>query len=477
MKQCSMTAAIVVSIILSWGAPPGWAQTFTSGSTGADGPFSPTGSVTVNLPPNGVFNFTTVNIPSGVTARFARNVANTPVTLLASGNVTIAGNIDIGGSPGGGNSSQTLMGNNRGGGGPGGFDGGNGANGIVSTIGGAGLGSGGGAGGEPIGSVIQAGGGGAGHVAPGVGGGTGAVGGSAYGTQTLLPLIGGSGGGGGGARFRGAPEGGGGTGGGGGGGGGAILIASSQTLTLTGSILARGGNATANIGGSPAPPGGGGGGSGGAVRLVATTLTGTGGIAVNAGLGANGGGTGADGRIRIEAFNADGAFLNFNGVQPSNAQPSSVTLPNNPSLRIASVAGIAAPSAPTSSYSNPDIVLAAGAVNPVTVSFETSNIPLGTALTVKVAGRTGSFTTVTSTPLTGTLQNSTASASVAIPTDQPSIISASASFTLVALGAQGPVFVEGEEVDRVKVTASVGGPAQVAYITKSGREILVPSLR
>jgi len=51
----------------------------------------------VQLPESGVFNFTTVNIPAGVTITFRRNSRNTPVTILASGNVTIAGTIDVSG--------------------------------------------------------------------------------------------------------------------------------------------------------------------------------------------------------------------------------------------------------------------------------------------------------------------------------------------------------------------------------------------
>src|SRR5262245_14003597 len=73
-------------------ATPAPAQTFTSGSTGADGAFNPpTGTTTLTLPPGGVFNFTTINIPAGATVRFTRNASNTPVTMLASGNVTIGG--------------------------------------------------------------------------------------------------------------------------------------------------------------------------------------------------------------------------------------------------------------------------------------------------------------------------------------------------------------------------------------------------
>src|SRR5919108_2609404 len=96
-----LVAAIRIAIsgfVLSVG--PVLAQTVNSGSTGADGAFSPTANVTLTLPPSGVFNFTTVNIPAGVTVRFARNAANTPVTMLATGNVTIVGTIDVSGAPG-----------------------------------------------------------------------------------------------------------------------------------------------------------------------------------------------------------------------------------------------------------------------------------------------------------------------------------------------------------------------------------------
>ncbi|MGH9837541.1 MAG: hypothetical protein ACREEM_02020 [Blastocatellia bacterium] len=89
--------------------------TFNSGSTGADGPFNPTSSQMVQLPESGVFNFTTVNIPAGVTITFRRNSRNTPVTILASGNVTIAGTIDVSGVDG--TSSGISIG------GPGGFNG------------------------------------------------------------------------------------------------------------------------------------------------------------------------------------------------------------------------------------------------------------------------------------------------------------------------------------------------------------------
>ena len=433
---------------------PAHAQTFSSGSTGADGAFSPTTTTTLALPPSGVFNYTTVTIPAGVTVRYTRNAANTPVTILAQGDVTIAGTIDVSGAPGGAGSAQTLLAPNGGRGGPGGFDGGSGANGIASGTGGAGLGPGGGAGGA---AGAQAGGEGGGFGTAGGASCFGGVGGPVYGTATLLPLIGGSGGGGQGAAL-------GSTGAGGGGGGGAMLIASSGTITLTGTILATGGTGIT-------------GGSGGAVRLAATTMAGSGG-AIDAQGGAGGnffagcGGVGGAGRVRLEGV-TNTAAVSFNGVSPSiTTQPTVAALPNTPTLRIVSVAGVNAPAAPLGSFAAPDIALPAGTMSPVTVSLAGTNIPVGTTVTVTTKGQVGSASSAAAT-LAGSLASSTASASVAIPTNEPSVISASASFTLVAATGGGPVYVEGEEVERVRVSAHFGGPTQVAYVTKSGREIVV----
>ncbi|BBJ23514.1 hypothetical protein [Candidatus Nitrotoga sp. AM1P] len=220
------------------------AQAFTSGSTGTDGAFSPTVNTQLTLPASGVFNFTSVNIPNGVTVTFKKNALNTPVILLATGNVTIAGIVDVSGTNGTatGASGDGNLGDDglSGKGGPGGFDGGRGGAAGIKDItntqgsGGTGLGPGAGAGAQ-----------GCYHVAGnniyalrGASGSFGAVGtngsgagegfcttpqnsngvssisvlaGSIYGSSSLVPMIGGSGGGGGsgGAAFGGSGGGGG----------------------------------------------------------------------------------------------------------------------------------------------------------------------------------------------------------------------------------------------------------------------------
>jgi hypothetical protein len=451
-------------------AAPAHAQ-FNSGSTGALGALNVTTNTTLTTPPDGVFHYTTITINAGVTLKFMRNAANTPITLLATGNVTINGIIDIAGTlAGGALNGATALFSNGGIGGPGGFDGGGGATGIASTTGGNGLGPGGGGGGAPTGG----GGGGGGFLAAGAnatGAGTPGAGGAAYGSPNLLPLIGGSGGGGGASPL-------GHTGPGGGGGGGAIVIASSGAITLGqgGRIFANGGNS-----GQAAFTfmGGGGAGAGGAIRLIASTVTGNGQINVNGGVGVNSGvggvgGNGSTGRLRIEAF-ANTAAYTLNGAPPSAVSvspPTTVALTNAPTLRIASVGGIATPASPAAAFGTPDVTLPAATTNPVAVGITAANIPLGTVITVSVSGQMGGGASSASTGLSGTLASSSATANVTIPTTQPSILSATATFLVADLGG-GPVYADGELVERVRVSATATGVSRMSYITRAGRETAV----
>ena len=80
----------------------------------------------------------------------------------------------------------------------------------------------------------------------------------------------------------------------GGAGGGAVRLTVGGTLTLDGTLTADGSDGSAYN-----PYGGGGGGSGGSIYLTAGTLTGSGGISANGGIGPNTGGGGGGGRIAI----------------------------------------------------------------------------------------------------------------------------------------------------------------------------------
>ena len=439
---------------LLWLAPSlATAQTFNSGSTGADGAFNPTTSTTIPLPPSGVFNCTTITIPAGVTVTFTKNAANTPVILLAQGPVILNGTIDVSGGAAG-----PL--NRPGAGGPGGFDGGVGADGLTTGVGGSGLGPGGG-GGAGAGQNY---GGGGGYLTAGSqgGGGTPGAAGPAYGMPLLRPILGGSGGGGGGGAIGSW------IGGGGGGGGGALLIASSASIALgtnsgTVAIQANGGSGGGDYHGM------GGAGSGGAIRLIAPVITGAGQLLAKG--GANGT-TASPGRIRLEAttFTYAGTTTPF----ASNAFPQPVfPVAGQPGLAIVSIGGLPVPATPAGSVlAAPDVLLPTGTTNPVPVGLTASNIPLGTTIQVTATPESGSKATATSTGLQGSLASSTATASISLILSQTNILTATATFPLVASAGEGPVYAAGEEVTHVRVAAVLGGATQVTYITRSGREIV-----
>ena len=151
-------AGVVLSLIASWANAAG----FVSGSTGADGAFAPTANITVPLSPNGIFNYTTVNIPTGVTVTYAKNASNTPVIILATGNVTISGTIDVSGTSSLAVADGATGGTPPGQGGPGGYDGGRGGAPGENRRGGNGLGPGGGGGAGILDPYPQVGAGGGG---------------------------------------------------------------------------------------------------------------------------------------------------------------------------------------------------------------------------------------------------------------------------------------------------------------------------
>ena len=434
MRQFKFIILSALMIVLAQ-PPITQAQTFDSGSTGADGAFSPSASTVLNMPPDGVFNFTTINIPSGVLVTFNQNAANTPVTLLASGDVTIAGVISVNGSNG---QTRTGVISPPGGiGGPGGFNGGDGGiGGLTPVVGSGGRGPGGGSPGAPSQTPTN-----------------GTYGASAS-FVSLMPLFGGSGGGGGSGTASS------GNGGGGGGGAGAILMASSGTITINGSITAIGGTG-GFVGGNSS----GGGGSGGAIRLVAKTITGTGSISASSG------------RIRLEAYTPSmtGTIVPtasvVNAPGPISAASNPSLLGGLPTLTFASIGGTTPPANPTGSTATPDVQLAAGTTNPVPISLAAANTPVGTAFSIRVIPSSGSPSTVATNPSTGTFSNSTASANVTLQQNQVNVLMAFGNFTIPQQIAALLPTIDGEEIDRLMLASKPGENSSLHFVTKSGREV------
>ena len=368
-----VTGLIIGAALLPRGAR---AQSFSSGSTGADGALdfsgAPSGSVidfrpdmvTPALDPerDNVYHFTTITIPAGVTVRLTARYLSGPVYWLASGDVQIAGILDLNGQSGQVDRVPSLPG-------AGGFPGG-----IVG-------------GGDPNSPPPQRG--------SGPGGGqkfhcyncsfSGDPRGSFTGNVFLVPLIGGSGGGGG-------------DGGNGGAGGGALLIASSSTINITGTIRANGGAPTVDGGGA----------SGGAVRLAAVKISGGGTLQA---LGANGAG---NGRIRLEAFQQ----LFTGGTNPAALlrTPYKTFVPNGPppSVRVVTVGGVPVASTPLGTFDLPDVTISTLATTPIVI--ETHSIPPGTVVNLHLSSQDGSDVQIDTTPLVGTTAQATASAGLAIPT-------------------------------------------------------------
>jgi hypothetical protein len=220
------------------------------------------------------------------------------------------------------------------------------------------------------------------------------------------------------------------------------------------------------VGGAP-----GGGGSGGGIRLVATKIAGNGPITA---AGASGGnwsnsgpqGGGGAGRIRLESE----IYTRTTNTDPpyTSGQPGALVVAGVPTIRIASVAGVAAPAEPTGSA---DIVLPANTPNPVAVVIETTNVPLGTTILVTLTPPSGQPVPSTSGGLTGTQAAASATASVNL-VDGASVLLASLSFTVS--GAQQLAlsrYTGGEPVVAVELAAGMGAQGSTTFVTKSGRRV------
>ncbi len=342
-------------------------------------------TIDIPLPPDGVMVFNSINLAErppyvggyGLIIHFIRNAANTPVTLLVSGNVTLGQYVQFVVSGESGIAGYNV--GTGGLGGPGGFRGGDGAYQLINFVqrGGAGSGPAAGAGGNDT------------YYAGGQG-----TNGSFVGAPDLLPLIGGSGGGGGGSASASSGCG----AGGGGGGGGAILIAADGTITINGTIAANGASG-GSYGGNPACASSGGGGAGGAIRLLATTISGTGSLtATGAGPGgAIAQGDISDGRIRMEALNNTLLVSQTTPIASRAPGPGPIVNPITPTVAITAIAGQAVPSPPQGGLGLVDLVLPAP--GQTAIGLATSGVPTGTTVAVTVKPRVGGLPIVTNATL------------------------------------------------------------------------------
>jgi hypothetical protein len=454
-RKCGWSQIATIAFSLLW-AQAASGQTFSSGSTGADGPLVVSGVQTITVRPGGVYNYTTVTIGINSTLNFVQGTDNSPVVMLATGDVTLnaGGVISVNGSNGQGATINPTVGGD---GGPGGFAGGNG--GVTPNLASAGFGPGGG---QPAAATPGAGQRGT-YGAP-----------DAF--VSLIPPFGGSGGAGGGSTTGSAS---------GGGGGGAILIASSTRINLattSSTIRANGGNSGSAFSGCNSTSSSAG--SGGAIRLVAPQIVGTGVVRAIGGTPCIGGTAGGDGRIRLEAPAMDftGSAIPIPSISLAAGPVSPVgdpVLANVPTLAIASIGGQPLPPAPAASYFTPDITLPLETTNPVPVAIAATNTPVGspTEITVRLIPQSGTTTNVPAANHAGTFVSSSASAAVTFPVGGVSVVQAIAAFTLTGQTASLFPSIDGEPVERVMVAASPGEASTLSLVTKSGRKVRVEQLR
>ncbi len=406
-----MRKSIVAATLLFLLSLTAHAQTFSSGSTGADGALDLSNAPDnqnfyVQLPESGVLNYTTVNIPRLKVLGFKRNSRNTPAIILAQGNVLIVGSIEVDQAS---FNSCCFIGFDVPG--PGGFYGG---------------------------APNQPGfGPGGGQLPPGIGGGR------WVGPLSLSPIVGGSGGRGTAGRV-------------GCGGGGAIIIASSGTITMTSTAFMSAGTfvfigSVCNFDN---------GGSGGAIRLVANALDIAGQLRAT---GAN------NGVIRLEATS-----LTFTGssvpaavLAPINP---TIVLSAMPQLTIQSVGGYAVPSYAGSRFDTVDLLLPNQLPDPLSVVVRANNIPVGTQINVGFVSGSGQATSAPGT-LSGSFASSSATATISnLNRTGVTYLLATAVFD-VPQSAQNANPPGKNQVERVRVEAAPGKEPKFVFLRKDGSAV------
>ncbi|MBI1928048.1 hypothetical protein HYR99_27870 [Candidatus Poribacteria bacterium] len=122
-------------------------------------------------------------------------------------------------------------------------------------------------------------------------------------------------------------------------------------------------------------------------------------------------GSGSYGRIRLEAFQH--TFTGTVNPQPFVVRPGLVFFDDLPAIRVVSIGGVSVPENPMGSYTTPDVTI--DAPTAVTLALEAHDIPAGTVIHLRLVPDTGPAIDVDSTPLAGTLEQSTATATATFP--------------------------------------------------------------
>lgn len=153
--------------------------------------------------------------------------------------------------------------------------------------------------------------------------------------------------------------------------------------------------------------------------------------------------------------------------RPVDGLPQPIVIPSTPSLRFVTIGGMPVPAIPVG---DSDIVLAQGFPNPVAVVMETTGVPVGSIVRVRLSPRVGPVTEVDAAPTIGAQSSASTSASFDIPPGH-SVLSAWVTFTLTLAQAEPLTrFAQGERVEKVTLSSTLGQGSKATLHTVSGRE-------
>jgi hypothetical protein len=190
---------------------------------------------------------------------------------------------------------------------------------------------------------------------------------------------------------------------------------------------------------------------------------------------------GGSGRIRFDVLENDFGG-SVNGVFTQGFQPIILSVPGlGIQLAIQSLAGVVVPASPSGVLANPDVIIPAQQANPIPIVVRCTNIPLNTEISVVVHPANGPDVQAVGLNTAGTAASSTATVSLNMPRGG-GIIYARAVTGIAGNAANGSAAelktrslaetgwtADGERFVKIEITAALGGPQRVAYITESGK--------
>ena len=133
---------------------------------------------------------------------------------------------------------------------------------------------------------------------------------------------------------------------------------------------------------------------------------------------------------------------------------------------------------PTNPTGHQDVTIPGTTTAPVTVTFETNNIPLGTTITLFADGEHTRDVSATSTAITGSVALGTASADIEL-TEANVRLYGKVTYTLTLAGNPNAgayaIYAKIESVEKVRYSVNSDGLSEATMITASGKEYTWPT--